>query len=150
MEITNRQERVRCILTAEYSFANGAFRESCVLRDVSETGARLFVQNDVPLPASFELKVPKRPNVRGAVICWRHDNEVGVEFIMMDAPLSDMHTNKAMPQKVVAMESFEALLQENARLKLAVTDLSDTIVTLRKRVEFMSARDASATPQTAV
>lgn len=52
----------------------------CVLKDLSETGAKLQVGNALSLPERFELQVPGAPNRQVAVV-WRKDRTVGVRFV---------------------------------------------------------------------
>ena len=58
----------------------------CVMRDISETGARLKIGEgasvpDAQLPAKFILAISKSGNVfRPCELVWRHKDEIGVRF----------------------------------------------------------------------
>ena len=65
----------------------GAAPLGCIVRDISETGARLALLGGESLPEQFDLVLS--PN--GAVnrlchVIWRSDREVGVKFIPRPAP----------------------------------------------------------------
>ncbi len=58
----------------------------CVLRDISDYGARLRIgenatAQDTPIPPTFILAISKSGNVfRRCELIWRTDDEVGVKF----------------------------------------------------------------------
>ena len=131
MSLVNRKERFRCMLAGEVSFANGAFREPCILREVSETGARLVIQKKVPLPETFDLHIPKRPNVTGGIIRWRNGNEMGVEFLTAESTIAGL-ADEQSPEK-----QRDLALAENARLAKKILDLNQTIETLRQRLDLL-------------
>ncbi|HEX4892301.1 MAG TPA: response regulator [Hyphomicrobiaceae bacterium] len=53
----------------------------CVVRDISEKGARLQVQNGAGVPDTFELIVELDGIEAHCAIVWRKPSEVGVEFL---------------------------------------------------------------------
>ncbi len=61
--------------------AFGGRREMCIVRNVSDTGAKLEIHTAVgTIPNSFELIVPKhRPQLCRVV--WRAPREMGVQFV---------------------------------------------------------------------
>jgi two-component system response regulator len=54
---------------------------SCVVRDISDSGARLQVPNGAGVPDTFELIVELDGVEVHCVVVWRLPNEVGVEFV---------------------------------------------------------------------
>jgi hypothetical protein len=52
----------------------------CALADISVTGARLLVAKPFDVPATFIIEI--KPGLyRWCREVWRHDNEIGVEFV---------------------------------------------------------------------
>lgn len=56
-------------------------RVSCLLSDVSDSGARLEVGNDANIPAQFVLLLAQRnAPKRYCTVVWRENNQIGVRF----------------------------------------------------------------------
>ena len=53
----------------------------CTIRDISEDGARLRVENGHALPLHFTLKTETDPVGYSCEIVWRKSDEVGIRFI---------------------------------------------------------------------
>lgn len=73
-------------LPADLYHADGKPICGCIMRDISETGARLKIgggaeAGDAQLPAKFILAISKSGNVfRPCELVWRHEDEIGVRF----------------------------------------------------------------------
>ena len=72
--------RARAFLKAQIRFNNGMSTMDCVIRDLSDGGARLQISDSVAIPNSFELHIPKRDETRRAILHWRTSEEMGVGF----------------------------------------------------------------------
>ena len=72
------QERTRAQVPAQIVRYDLAV--DCVIRDRSETGARLRVLDADKVPAEFELLDKQTGETRPAHVRWRRGNEVGVSF----------------------------------------------------------------------
>jgi PAS domain-containing protein len=73
-------ERRRVVRAAEI-FADGdAGAISCVMVDISQTGARLRIPEGVSVPDRFRLSVEAMAIVATCEVRWRHGNEIGVRF----------------------------------------------------------------------
>lgn len=72
--------RVRTFLKAKLVFNDGNSSLDVVIRDLSETGARLQVGDSVALPDRFDVYIPKKDETRKARIRWRTDEEMGIVF----------------------------------------------------------------------
>lgn len=56
-------------------------RASCLLSDVSDSGARLDVDSSVNVPAQFVLLLAQRnAPKRYCTVVWRENNQIGVKF----------------------------------------------------------------------
>lgn len=52
----------------------------CTIRDLSEAGCRIIVQNQTDLPADFELHLTSSDEKYQSQIIWRKGKEAGVKF----------------------------------------------------------------------
>ncbi len=100
--------RARAFLKAQIRFNNGMSTMDCLIRDLSEGGARLQISDSVALPSSFELYIPKRDETRRAILHWRNSEEIGVGF--QGSSLSEPETHGLM-QRVAQLESETASLR---------------------------------------
>jgi len=61
-------------------FNNRRTAIDCLIRDISEHGARLRFSDSISIPDSFELHIPQKNQTLRAVARWRHGMDVGVVF----------------------------------------------------------------------
>jgi hypothetical protein len=52
----------------------------CMIRDLSEDGARIVLSDTVALPEVIELDIPQRELRRRARVVWRRNGEIGLCF----------------------------------------------------------------------
>lgn len=72
--------RRRTFLKGEIAFNNRQSSFECVVRDLSETGARIALPGSVMLPDHFDLHLPHRDETLACTLSWRRGNEIGVKF----------------------------------------------------------------------
>jgi hypothetical protein len=106
--------RNRSFIRGRIQFNNGQASFDCLVRDLSQTGARLAVTGSAPLPDVFELLLPSRDARFRAQVRWRHADEIGVAFLNADAPLG------ATADPMSRLTELEA---ENAKLRKLVDQL---------------------------
>lgn len=75
-----KSDRRRVVRAAEISCPGDATKVSCVLLDISVTGARLGVPADIELPKQFSLSVTALSLETRCELRWRRNHEVGVAF----------------------------------------------------------------------
>ncbi|MGH6769753.1 MAG: PilZ domain-containing protein, partial [Xanthobacteraceae bacterium] len=90
----------------------------CLVRDYSTVGARLKLSETVVVPEMMELYIPNREEIRRARVEWRSGDEMGVSFVVEDAP----SIAPGMPP-ADAGARLAALEQEVAALKRAIVEL---------------------------
>jgi hypothetical protein len=61
-------------------FNNRRSSADCLIRDVSETGARLIFSGTVAIPDVVDLYIPQKEQTLRAQVQWRHGDEIGVAF----------------------------------------------------------------------
>ena len=72
--------RVRSVLKGEIRYENGLMSTPCVIRDLSETGARIELPGDLALPDHFDLFIEKKNQTRPAVLKRKRGVEIGIAF----------------------------------------------------------------------
>ena len=72
--------RPRVLKGATLSFNNGYSAFECVVRNLSEGGAKLSLAETFALPTTFRLAIAGQERARTAQIVWRMPNEVGVRL----------------------------------------------------------------------
>ncbi len=71
--------RRNTIIEATIVFDGGRTRIRCIIRNLSDTGAKLEVASVTRIPRTFDLVVDKvRP--QACIVIWRSVKELGVQF----------------------------------------------------------------------
>lgn len=73
--------RRRALKAGVVSLNNGNITLPCVVRDISETGAKLKVDTGRHPPDQFELQIELDGLVATCTVVWREGQELGVEFV---------------------------------------------------------------------
>ncbi len=71
--------RRRVFKGAQIVFQDRASTIDCLVRDLSDRGARLKVESPIGIPDSFDL-VLEAATVRNCRVTWRKASQIGVEF----------------------------------------------------------------------
>lgn len=108
--------RVRTLIAASIVYNNGQSTLGCVIRNLSETGAKLSASSGVALPDRFDLAIPQRNRTYRAYIAWRRGDEIGVRF-------DEAATDSGAPEAALRRRIRE-LEAEVARLKDRVAQLT--------------------------
>ena len=53
---------------------------ACLVRDLSEAGARIVLSQTVAIPDLIELHIPQREETLSARVQWRRADEIGLAF----------------------------------------------------------------------
>ncbi|MBN9673157.1 PAS domain S-box protein [Roseibium aggregatum] len=86
MENRRKADRRRLFKEGMISLGNGR-TVSCFLRDVSKTGARVFVEDIESFPDEFKLDLSDGDGFRPCRVIRRYGDDLGVEFIAKDVAL---------------------------------------------------------------
>lgn len=78
MKQRNSQRR-RSLIGARIISNNGFSSLDCLVRDISETGARLKVENSVAIPDQFSLALSDGRSFP-ATVRWRRVDMIGISF----------------------------------------------------------------------
>jgi hypothetical protein len=74
------QRRHRVLKGAIIRFNKGYGAFECVVRNLSENGAKLTFGETSAIPAAFELKIAGDERMREAHVRWRSPDSIGVSF----------------------------------------------------------------------
>jgi len=77
----NRSEwRHRTLKGGKIVFNNQQSVLDCTVRNLSKTGCRIIVANQIDIPSDFELHLPGSDKKFQCQIIWRKHHEVGIKF----------------------------------------------------------------------
>ncbi|PPD41911.1 MAG: pilus assembly protein PilZ [Methylocystis sp.] len=80
MEERRQSLRRRTLLGGKIEFLDRSTFE-CVVRNLSETGARVRCDQQIALPDVFSLVIGKLDERRQVRAIWRRENEIGLKFM---------------------------------------------------------------------
>ena len=104
--------RLKSLMAATISFNHGQSVIDCLIRNLSQAGAKLIVSRAVALPDCFDLLIPQKQATRRARIEWRRDDEVGVSFEGSSALRPDGEAGEeALRRRIRALEAEIERLQ---------------------------------------
>lgn len=118
MDNHRASSRNRTLLPARIEFYDGAIKLDCVVKDLSETGARIRVSESVSIPESFRLYLPKTDRWFDAQLKWRRADLIGVAFEGADAKEIAPEVHPVIDQRYV-----EKLEHELAGLKRILAEI---------------------------
>jgi PilZ domain-containing protein len=99
---------------------------ACLIRDLSEKGARIIFSDTVTLPEVVELYIPQRDQTLRARVQWRRNDEIGLGFTETERAADASPSATDVAQRLAMLEaeivSLRALLK---RLKSEKTDSGD-------------------------
>jgi hypothetical protein len=72
--------RQKSFLQGRIYFNNRRSSIDCLIRDYSETGARLKFSESVAVPEAIELYIPNKEETHRARVQWRSGDEMGIAF----------------------------------------------------------------------
>ncbi|ENN87272.1 hypothetical protein RHSP_25400 [Rhizobium freirei PRF 81] len=72
--------RKRTLLGAKIIFNGGHSIFDCVVRNLSETGAMIQIENPLSAPDSFDLQLSDN-RLLACEVRWRKINSIGVQFV---------------------------------------------------------------------
>jgi hypothetical protein len=80
MSERRRSVRHRSFLRGSITFNNGRTAIDCLIRDLSDLGARVTFSDAVTVPDIFDIYIPQKEQTLRARVLWRHGGELGISF----------------------------------------------------------------------
>jgi hypothetical protein len=99
----------------------------CLIRDISEHGARLRFSDSISTPDNFELHIPQKNQTLRVNARWRHGMDVGVTFTDV------MHATPAT-SATAATPDLAALSDRVQKLESEVSDMRRMLRRLKAEV----------------
>lgn len=113
-----RATRQKSLLRGLVYLGNSPSAVNCLVRDVSETGARLKFAGPITVPDMLELHIPTKNQVLRGKVRWREPEEIGIAFLTENA------VGGGSPSEADLAYRVERLEAEIAQLKQIVRRLS--------------------------
>jgi hypothetical protein len=120
--------RKKSFLQGRIYFNNRRSALDCLIRDISDTGAKLIFSDSVQTPDIIELYVPHKEQTLRAEVQWRRGEEMGVGFTDAVALTADQPAGSAaeLAARVQKLEDEVASLRRLLkRMKAAVPGFDD-------------------------
>ncbi len=76
----DREEERRPVYKFGIALTSGGDERRCVVRDISETGAKIVLEGAIALPREFRLVIDGYRAPTTAALVWQKDNEAGITF----------------------------------------------------------------------
>ena len=108
--------RNRTLLPAQIEIYDSGVRLECVIKDLSETGARVALSGAVAVPRSFRMHIPKLNRSLMATIQWRRGELIGIAFEPED---ESAHAADA-PEDRIRIQKLEAEIGRLRRTLAAI------------------------------
>jgi hypothetical protein len=124
--------RVKTFLRGCISYNKQAAATDCLVRDMSDTGAKLELSENVVIPYLIDLYIPKKDETLRANVLWRYGNLMGVAFTNAANKRGDQAADdvtalaERAPQGADLAERVQRIEAEVASLKRAIRNLLDT------------------------
>jgi PilZ domain-containing protein len=115
MDERRKSNRTRTYLGGTLAFNGRCASLDCIIRNVSESGARVAVDGSAILPDEFDFTVTRDDRAYRARLVWRNATDLGLK--LLDPSETEVATLD-WARKLAARES------ENAKLRRRVFDLS--------------------------
>jgi hypothetical protein len=98
---------------------------ACLVRDLSEKGARIIFSDQVTLPDMVELYIPQRDQTLRARVHWRKNDEIGLAFIESERVPDTQPSAAEIAQRVALLEA--ELVSLRSLLKRMKAEQADTV-----------------------
>ena len=84
---------------------------SCLVRDLSDEGARIIFSENVTVPETFDLHILQKNQTLRARVTWRHGDEIGLGFGAAAAGSENLDA-AAIGKRVAELEAEIAALRK--------------------------------------
>ena len=115
--------RQKSLLRGLVYFGNSPSAMNCLVRDLSETGARLKFDGPITAPDHLELHIPTKNQVLRVKVKWREVDEIGVSFAAEHAAAPSDEDLAARVERLEGeIAQLKQMLKRLSRPASAVTD----------------------------
>ena len=118
--------RQRSFLRGLVYLGNSPSAVSCLVRDMSETGARLTFASPIAAIDSIELHIPVKGQTLRGKVKWREADEIGIAFVSDAGVETPSAGDEELAVRVARLEGeIVALKQLVKRLQKATASITD-------------------------
>jgi hypothetical protein len=117
MKEKRKSPRQRSFLRGFVRLIDQNYSQSCIVRDVSETGAKLRFKYPTSIGGNVELHIPEKQKIIQASVVWIDNCEVGVSFkatVIIEDPVSNgaASTDAELSDRVARLEAEITALKQ--------------------------------------
>jgi hypothetical protein len=125
MEERRHAPRHRTFLQGRVFYNNRRQSADCIIRELTDDGARLSFTDPVALPHAFELHIPNRDQTLRVETAWNHGTDVGVSFARQDShgAATLAPAVNAAPHEQTLLERIEKLEKELGALRRRISEI---------------------------
>ena len=120
-------ERRECSIKAQAHSYDGSPPIDCVITDFSLTGAKIVFPPDRDPPSAFDLFVPSRGDTRHALVRWKTQESIGVEFMQGRGSTEDQRLSEALVRLSRIEEEFRAFRADVALARAGALSQGDSV-----------------------
>jgi len=92
-------------------FNNRRSAVDCLIRDISNFGARVIFSDSIQTPDVLDLYIPQKEQTLRAHVIWRHGTEVGVAFEQSSQPDQASEAGGDLSERVARLEAELAAMK---------------------------------------
>ena len=112
MSERRRHTRHKSFLRGYIYYNNRRSAVDCLVRDVSEAGARLIFSSAVTVPDYVDLYIPQREQMLRAHVQWRKGEEMGVTLVDVELRDGGLASEQDLVKRVEKLEAEIAALRK--------------------------------------
>jgi hypothetical protein len=113
MDERRASRRHKSFLRGVVYFDKRRSETACLVRDLSEDGARIVLSQTITIPDIIELQIPQREQVVAARVEWRRADEAGLSFCK--AEMATTPREDQLLKRIADVEAEIAALQRTIR-----------------------------------
>jgi PilZ domain-containing protein len=113
MDERRASRRHKSFLRGVVYFDKRRSETACLVRDLSEDGARIVLSQTITIPDIIELQIPQREQVVAARVEWRRADEAGLSFCKAEMPTTPREDQ--FLKRIAELEREIAALQRTIR-----------------------------------
>jgi len=117
--------RQKSLLRGLVYLSNNPSAINCLVRDVSETGARLKFGGPTTVPDTIELHIPTKNQVLRAKVKWRESDEIGIAFATESGVAGGPQSEADLTHRVERLEAEITQLKQIIRRLTRQTNITD-------------------------
>ena len=113
MDERRASRRQKSFLRGVVYFDKRRSETACMVRDLSEDGARIILSRSITIPDFIELKIPQREQMVVARVEWRRADEAGLSFCKADTATTPREDQ--LVKRIGELEAEIATLQRTIK-----------------------------------